>query len=199
MEEIKSVLGLKLPTDPRWANIAETNLQEILTDHAYCEQKAASNCISLIVQYPEKQKLVDELAPVVTEEWGHFRMVLNQMKKRGLELGRQRPDEYVNKLHKEIRKGQQQERVFMDRLLVNALIEARSCERFKLLYHQLEEQDLQKFYYDLMVSEAGHYKLFINLAKEYLDEDEVDKRWNTLLTKEAEIINNLEVRGDRMH
>ena len=199
MEEIKSVLGLKLPSDPRWADIAEKNLNDILTDHAYCEQKAASNCISLIVQYPEKEKLVDELSPVVTEEWGHFRMVVNQLKKRGLKLGRQRTDEYVKKLHQEIRKGGNPDKLFMDRLLVNALIEARSCERFKLLHQQLEDENLQKFYYDLMVSEAGHYKLFIQLAKHYLNPEEVDNRWNELLTQEAKIIQNLAVRSDRMH
>lgn len=199
MEEIKSVLGLKLPSDPRWADIAEKNLNDILTDHAYCEQKAASNCISLIVQYPEKEKLVDELSPVVTEEWGHFRMVVNQLKKRGLKLGRQRTDEYVKKLHQEIRKGGNPDKLFMDRLLVNALIEARSCERFKLLHQQLEDENLQKFYYDLMVSEAGHYKLFIQLAKHYLNPEEVDNRWNDLLTQEAKIIQNLAVRSDRMH
>lgn len=195
----KNVLGLELPTDPRWADLASISLQAILTDHAYCEQKAATTCISLIVQYPEKTKLVDELTPVVTEEWGHFRAVLNEMRKRGIELGRQRKDEYVNQLLKHIRKGGDGTAQFMDRLLTAALIEARSCERFKLLHKNLEDSQLQKFYYDLMVSEAGHYRLFINLAKTYLDEEAVEERWRELLEEEAKIINNLDVRGDRMH
>lgn len=195
----KSVLGLELPTDPRWVDLASMSLKDILTDHAYCEQKAATTCISLIVQYPEKQALVDELTPVVTEEWGHFRAVLNEMRKRDIDLGRQRKDEYVNKLIKHIRKGGDGTAQFMDQLLTAALIEARSCERFKLLHKNLEDERLRKFYYDLMVSEAGHYRLFIKLAKTYLDHEAVDQRWKALLDVEADIICNLEVRGDRMH
>jgi len=195
----KSVLGLQLPTDPRWTNLAEISIQEILTDHAYCEQKAATTCISLVVQYPEKAFLVERLAPVVTEEWGHFRMVLEQINKRNLKLGYQRKDEYVNKLLKHIRKGGKQEEQFLDKLLTSALIEARSCERFKLLHQNLKDQELQQFYYDLMVSEAGHYRMFLDLAKAYVPEEIVDKRWQEFLIIEADIINNLEVRGDRMH
>lgn len=195
----KSVLGLELPTDPRWVDLASMSLKDILTDHAYCEQKAATTCISLIVQYPEKTELVNQLAPVVTEEWGHFRAVLNEMQKRDITLGRQRKDEYVNQLLKHIRKGGDGTTQFMDRLLTAALIEARSCERFKLLHQNLEDQQLQKFYYDLMVSEAGHYRLFIKLAKTYLNPEMVDQRWQELLSTERDIMANLEVRGDRMH
>ncbi len=195
----KSVLGLQLPTDPRWANLAGISIQEILTDHAYCEQKAATTCISLIVQYPYKTLLVYQLAPVVTEEWGHFRMVLNQIEKRNLKLGRQRKDEYVNKLLKHIRKGNKDEEQFLDKLLTSALIEARSCERFKLLHQNIKDQELQQFYYDLMVSEAGHYRMFLDLAKAYVPEETVNKRWQEFLKIEADIINNLEIRGDRMH
>lgn len=84
-EELSSVrmLGLKLPTDPRWVNIAEKSLEEILTDHAFCEQKAASSGISLIIKYPEKKRVVEEVTPLVAEEWGHFRRVLKEMDKRG--------------------------------------------------------------------------------------------------------------------
>ncbi len=195
----KSVLGLELPTDPRWADLAAISLEEILIDHAYCEQKAATTCISLIVQYPEKEELVEQLSPVVTEEWGHFRAVLNEMKKRNIKLGRQRKDEYVNQLLQNIRKGGSGEEQFLDKLLTAALIEARSCERFKLLHQNIEDEGLQKFYYDLMVSEAGHYRLFIDLAKTYIDESEVDQRWEALLEIEKHIIRNLSVRGDRMH
>lgn len=195
----KSVLGLELPTDPRWVNLAEISLEEILIDHAYCEQKAATTCISLIVQYPDKKELVDQLSPVVTEEWGHFRAVLNEMEKRDIKLGKQRKDEYVNELLKNIRKGGSGEEQFLDKLLTAALIEARSCERFKLLHQNLEDEGLKKFYYELMVSEAGHYRLFIELAKTYIDEATVDQRWKELLAIESNIMKNLSIRGDRMH
>lgn len=192
------MLHLKLPTDPRWANLAEKSIEDILVDHAYCEQKAASSCISLIVTFPELDKLVETLTPIVAEEWEHFERVIKQLKKRGLSLGRMRKDEYVNELLKFIRKGSRQHQL-IDRLLVGALIEARSCERFKLLWKELDEPELQQFYYELMVSEAGHYVTFIDLAREYEDRETVDERWQEFLKYEAEILKNLEVRGDRIH
>ena len=195
----KNVLGLQLPTDPRWINIAEKNIEDILVDHAYCEQKAASSCISLIIMYPEKEKLVDMLTPVVAEEWSHFERVLDELKKRGLKLGPVRRDEYVIELIRHERKGGNRERQLMDKLLINALIEARSCERFKLLWKNIADPELQKFYYELMVSEAGHYKNFLQLAKEYMPEEVVEERWKELLKIEADIIHSLEVRPDRMH
>lgn len=194
----KSVLGLHLPTDPRWVNLAEKSIAFILSDHAYCEQKAASTCISLIVQYPDRKELVERVSPLVTEEWGHFRMVLRELKKRGHKLGKQRPDVYVNKLLKLIRKGQGDKQL-LDKLLVCALIEARSCERFKRLHEGLEEQDLKDFYYSLMVSEAGHYKLFIELAEVYFPRNEVRERWLEFLKCEAEIMKEMELRPDRIH
>lgn len=199
MEEKSFKLGLKLPTDPRWANIAEKNIEDILIDHAYCEQKAASSCISLIVQFPEKQDLVNMLTPVVQEEWEHFSRVIDQLNKRGFRLGRQRKDEYVAKLNQAARKGGSREDQLMEKLLINALIEARSCERFRTLWKGIEDQELSEFYYDLMVSEAGHYRNFIRLAKRYIDPGKVEKRWKELLMTEAEIMNSLEPRGDRMH
>ena len=195
----KNVLGLQLPTDPRWINIAEKNIEDILVDHAYCEQKAASSCISLIVMYPDKEKLVDMLTPVVAEEWNHFERVLDELKKRGLKLGAKRRDDYVIELSKHERKGGSRERQLMDKLLINALIEARSCERFKLLWKNIPDPELQKFYYELMVSEAGHYKNFLQLAKEYMPEEVVEERWKEFLKIEADIIHSLEVRPDRMH
>jgi tRNA-(ms[2]io[6]A)-hydroxylase len=195
----KFTLGLELPTDPRWVNIAEKNIEDILVDHAYCEQKAASSCISLIVTYPEMEKLVEMLTPVVAEEWSHFERVLEELKKRGFRLGAQRRDEYVEKLSKLIRKGNNREHQVVERLLVNALIEARSCERFKILWKNIQDEELSKFYYELMVSEAGHYRNFLQLAKEYLPEETVMKRWRELLEEEAVIVKELEVRGDRMH
>lgn len=193
------MLGLKLPTDPRWVNLAEKDLQEILTDHAYCEQKAATSCISLIQQYPEKTEMIEELAPIVTEEWGHFRMVLTELKKRNLQLGKQRKDEYVNELLKFQRKGGGREENLLEKLLTCALIEARSCERFRLLSLYINDDALKDWYHRFMVSEAGHYVLFIELAKRYFDEEKVKKRWQEYLDYEAQIIERLEMRGDRMH
>ena len=195
----KTILRLKLPSDPRWVNIAEKNIAEILIDHAYCEQKAASNGISLIVKYPDKTKLVEEMTALVAEEWSHFERVLEELKKRGYELGPNRNDEYVVELTKHIRKGDARERQLMDRLLVSALIEARSCERFKLLWKNIPDEGLQKFYYELMVSEAGHYTSFVKLAKEYMPVEVVEARFQELLKAEAEIIARLEPRPDRMH
>jgi tRNA-(ms[2]io[6]A)-hydroxylase len=195
----KNILGLHLPTDPRWVDLANISLEEILTDHAYCEQKAATSCISLIQRYSEKEKLVTELAPIVTEEWGHFRLVLAELKKRNLQLGRQRKDEYVNKLMTFQKKDGSGEDSFLDKLLIFALIEARSCERFKRLSEGLNDKYLSNFYRRFMESEAGHYTLFIALAEYYVDKEKVRKRWHEWLAYEAMIIQELEIRGDRMH
>jgi tRNA 2-(methylsulfanyl)-N6-isopentenyladenosine37 hydroxylase len=195
----KHVLGLELPTDPRWVNIAEMNIKEILIDHAYCEQKAASSCISLIILFPDREKLVDTIAPVVAEEWHHFEMVLQKLKERGWVLGKARKDEYVERIMAIQKKGGSKDDQLVEKLLLNALIEARSCERFRLLWKEIQDEDLQRFYYDLMVSEAGHYKNFISLAKEYHNPDYVMKRWREWLAAEAEIVKTLEVRDDRMH
>ena len=199
MIETKTTLGLNLPTDPRWVNIAEKSIEDILVDHAYCEQKAASSCISLIVQFPDKKDIVDVLTPVVAEEWAHFERVIEQLDKRGMSLGKQRKDEYVIALSGILKKGGSREQQLVEKLLMNALIEARSCERFKLLWKNIGDEELSKFYYELMVSEAGHYHNFIDLARKYMPEDYVKNRWNEFLAAEAEILNKLEVRGDRMH
>ena len=193
------MLNLQLPTDPRWVNLAEMDLGEILTDHAYCEQKATTSCISLVQGYPDYPELVAEVAPVVTEEWGHFRMVLHELEKRGLKLGRQRKDEYVNGLMKVMQKGGGREAALLEKLLLCALIEARSCERFRLLSLYCADEDLRKFYHKFMVAEAGHYVLFIELARKYFDRERVDKRWKEFLEFEADLLANMEVRGDRMH
>jgi len=193
------MLGLKLPTDPRWVNLTEKSLEDILTDHAYCEQKAASSGISIIQQYPDYPFIVDALSPVVAEEWGHFRMVLAQLQQRGLRLGRQRKDEYVQALSGFVRKGVSREEALMDKLLLCALIEARSCERFRLLSQHIGDEELRRFYKNLMVSEAGHYTLFLQLATQVRTEQEVMIRWNEWLEFEAGVIDQLELRGDRMH
>jgi tRNA 2-(methylsulfanyl)-N6-isopentenyladenosine37 hydroxylase len=198
-KSIARMLGLKLPTDPRWVNLAEKDLGEILTDHAYCEQKAATSCISLIQQYPDKAEMVRKVAPIVTEEWGHFRQVLLEMDKRKLELGRQRKDEYVNELLKFEKKGGGREERFLEKLLVCALIEARSCERFRLLSLYIAEDELKEFYHKFMVSEAGHYRLFLDLANRYYEEEKVKLRWQEYLAYEAGVIAGLSLRGDRMH
>jgi len=197
--DTKNILGLQLPTDPRWADLAGMSLEDILTDHAYCEQKAALSCISLIQKNPEKEKLVTELAPIVTEEWGHFRLVLQELRKRNLSLGKQRRDEYVNKLLTFQQKGGNEEGRFLDLLLIMALIEARSCERFKRLSEGLDDTYMRNFYRRFMESEAGHYTLFIDLAETYCGKSKARKRWAEWLTYEAEVITHLEVRGDRIH
>ena len=197
--DVKNILGLQLPTDPRWVNLAEIQLQEILTDHAYCEQKAASTCISLITKNSEKELLVQELSPIVTEEWGHFRMVLAELNKRNLPLGRQRKDVYVNKLLQFQKKDGSPSDRFLDQMLIMALIEARSCERFKRLSEGLEDEYMRNFYRKFMESEAGHYTLFITLAEYYLDKKIVRNRWGEWLAYEKELMNSEEVRGDRIH
>jgi len=193
------MLGLKLPTDPRWVNMAEMSIEDILTDHAYCEQKAATFCISLISQYPDKAEIVDALAPIVTEEWGHFRMVLKELRDRKLKLGHQRKDEYVNALMKFQKKGGSYDDRLLEKLLTCALIEARSCERFRLLSLEISDDSLKEFYHKFMVSEAGHYKMFIDLAKSFAGEAKALSRWKEYLNFEAELLNSMELRGDRMH
>lgn len=193
------MLGLQLPTDPRWANIAAYSLEEILTDHAYCEQKAASTMISIIQLHSYEPKVVNELAPIVTEEWGHFRMVLNEINKRGFQLGPQRKDEYVKALFKFIQKGGNITDRLVEQLLMCALIEARSCERFKTLHENLEDEYLKNFYYKFMVSEAGHYRLFLDLAKHFKPEQEVLNRWKEWLAHDKELLSNMKLRADRIH
>jgi tRNA-(ms[2]io[6]A)-hydroxylase len=197
--DAKNILGLRLPTDPRWVDLAGKSLEDILTDHAFCEQKAATTCISLIQRYSDKEKLVNELSPIVTEEWGHFRLVLAELHKRGMKLGKQRKDAYVNQLLTFQAKGGHWEDRFLDQLLTMALIEARSCERFKRLSEGLEDSYLKGFYRRFMESEAGHYTLFIELSETYLPKDKVRRRWKEWLKFEAEIMQQLEVRGDRIH
>ncbi|MGB1112515.1 MAG: tRNA-(ms[2]io[6]A)-hydroxylase [Schleiferiaceae bacterium] len=189
------MLGLKLPTDPRWANIAEKNIEEILTDHAYCEQKAASTAISLIVGYPEKSELVDKMTALAREEMGHFQMVHNRIMQRGLTLGRERKDAYVGQLSTFFPKGGDRELRLIHRLLVCALIEARSCERFRVLSENLEDKELSEFYHTLMISEANHYTMFLKLARTYGKREEVDQMWQDLLEYEAEVISNLGTEG----
>lgn len=193
------MLGLKLATDPRWVNIAETSIEEVLVDHAYCEQKAATNCISIIINFPDKKDVVDALSPIVTEEWGHFRMVIRELDKRGLPFGQKRKDDYVKQLSKLIISGGDRENQLVERLLLAALIEARSCERFKILSENLEDEDLKKFYRELMISEAGHYRLFIDLAKNYWSEEKVKAKFEYYLKEEAKILAVMDVRGDRVH
>ncbi|MCC8359062.1 tRNA-(ms[2]io[6]A)-hydroxylase [Salinimicrobium sediminilitoris] len=185
------MLGLKLPTDPRWVNIVEKNIEEILTDHAYCEQKAASTAISLIVTHPEYSELVTEMTALAREEMAHFKMVHDRILERGLTLGRDRKDEYVLKLLTFFPKGGSRLTNLTHRLLYAALIEARSCERFRLLSENLEDRELAEFYRSLMVSEANHYTMFLNFARKYGDRKEVDQKWQNLLEFEAEIMRDL--------
>ncbi|MCM4165187.1 MULTISPECIES: tRNA-(ms[2]io[6]A)-hydroxylase [unclassified Arenibacter] len=185
------MLGLKLPTDPRWVNIVEKNIDEILTDHAYCEQKAASTAISLIVSFPEYTELTQEMIALSREEMGHFKMVHDRILARGKTLGRDRKDEYVVALLKFFPKGGSRTSQLVHRLLYAALIEARSCERFRLLSEQLEDKELADFYHKLMISEAGHFTMFLNFARTYGDRKEVDQKWDALLSYEATIMKDL--------
>ena len=196
---VKNILGLQLPTDPRWVDLTALSIDDILTDHAYCEQKAATSCISLIQRYSQYEELVEQLAPIVAEEWGHFRAVLQELKKRKLTLGKQRKDEYVNALLAFQTKGGHHDDRFLDQLLTMALIEARSCERFKRLSEGLDDAYLRKFYRKFMESEAGHYTLFITLAELYIPKSKVRARWKEWLAHEIEIMKHLEIRGDRIH
>ncbi|MGJ8665842.1 MAG: tRNA-(ms[2]io[6]A)-hydroxylase [Patiriisocius sp.] len=192
------MLGLKLPTDPRWVNIVEKNIEEILTDHAYCEQKATSTAISLIVSFPEYTELVQEMVALVKEEISHFKLVHDKIVERGWVMGRDRKDEYVIALLKFFPKGGSRTTQLVHRLLIAALIEARSCERFRLLSEQLEDKELAEFYYKLMVSEAGHYTMFLGFARQYGDRKEVDEKWKSLLAYEAEVMKELST-GESIH
>lgn len=182
------MLGLKLPTDPRWVNVVEKNIEEILTDHAYCEQKAATNSVNLIIQFPEYTDLVDAMLELAKEELEHFQEVHQKIKERGYTLGRERRDEYVFEINSFIRKGHSRNIVLVDKLLFSALIEARSCERFKVLSENIKDDDLKEFYHRLMVSEANHYTLFLGFARKYAEGVDVEKRWQEWLAYEAEVI-----------
>ena len=184
------MLGLKLATDPRWVELVESNISEVLTDHAFCEQKALSNAISIIVNYPEHTEIVQQLLEIAQEELQHFKQVHEIIVKRGYTLGRERKDSYVNELIQFVRKGYNREIVLMDRLLFSAMIEARSCERFKVLSEKINDPELSEFYRELMISEAGHYTTFIKLAKKYAPENQVDERWKAFLEFEATVIAN---------
>jgi tRNA 2-(methylsulfanyl)-N6-isopentenyladenosine37 hydroxylase len=184
------MLGLKLRTDPRWVHIVAANIQDILTDHAWCEQKAATNAISLITQNPGHPELVTDLLLIAKEEISHFEMVHEIIKARGLTLGREQKDEYVNDLFKFMKKDGSRQSAFTDRLLFAALIEARSCERFRVLSENLQDPELAKFYKDLMVSEANHFTLFLGYAKKYGKPGAVENRWNEWLDFEDSIITN---------
>ena len=194
-----SILGLKMPTDPRWADLASISHEEILTDHAFCEQKAATQCISIIQKNSEKADLVNALSPLVTEEWGHFRMVWAEMKKRGYSLGKQRKNDYVNLLLLNAPKHIPHEEHLLHKLMTSAMIEARSCERFRVLSEELEEEGLRIFYRKFMISEAGHYRLFIELAEQYYPIEKVRAAWQQWLKIEEQVLQQLAPRGDRMH
>lgn len=187
-----------MPTDPRWVNIVEKNIDEILTDHAFCEQKAASTAISLIVSFPEYTELVEEMVALSREEMGHFKMVHDLILERGQKLGRDRKDVYVLELLKFFPKGGSRTTQLIHRLLYAALIEARSCERFRLLSEELPDKKLADFYHKLMISEAGHYTMFLKFARKYGDRKEVDQKWQALLEYEAEIMKNLS-KSEKVH
>jgi tRNA 2-(methylsulfanyl)-N6-isopentenyladenosine37 hydroxylase len=182
------MLHLKLRTDPTWVNIVETNIEEILTDHAWCEQKAATNAITMVTQNSEQEELVTELLVIAREELEHLQMVHDLIKKKGYKLGRERKDNYVNELFKFLKKDGSRIQSLVDRLLFSAMIEARSCERFKVLSQNIKDEEMAAFYRELMISEAGHYTTFITLARKYGNEKEVNKRWRDWIDFEDSII-----------
>ena len=184
------MLGLKLATDPRWVTIVESNIEEILTDHAWCEQKAATNAITMIAYNSEHDEFVQEMSDIAIEEMQHFKMVVEIIQKRGYVLGRERKDDYVGQLMKFCKKDGSRNMAFVDRLLFAAMIEARSCERFRVLSQNIKDPELAKFYHDLMVSEAGHYTTFLKFARQYTEKTDVDKRWQEWIDYESSIIGN---------
>lgn len=185
------MLGLKMATDPRWVNIVERNLEEILVDHAFCEQKAASNAISVIIQYPHYSDLVQAMIAICQEEMEHFDLVHQKLLERGLKLGFERKDPYVNDLGEFLRRNKTNstlDGMFVNKMLFAAMIEARSCERFKILSEELEDEDLRSFYRGLMESEARHYTTFLNFARKYGNGIDVDKNWKEFLEFEASLM-----------
>ncbi len=187
----KTILKLQLPTDPTWVkNVVESNIEELLIDHAYCEQKAATNAITLIVQNPNLSDLVQQMIALVQEEMDHFKRVHEIILQRGYVLGKERKDDYVNELRKFIIVGGGREAQLIDRLLFSAMIEARSCERFKVLSENINDKQLSEFYHELMISEATHYTMFINLARKHAVAIDVDKRWKEFLAFEAQVVKN---------
>jgi len=182
------MLGLKLPTDPRWVDIVEKNIEEILTDHAYCEQKAATNAITVIVKFPDYPDVVEAMGELVKEEMEHFQMVHRELLKRGFKLGRERKDEYIHDLLAFMKKGGSKEQQFVEKMLFGAMIEARSCERFRLLSENISDPELRVFYRELMESEARHYIMFLNFARKHAVKIDVDKRWQDFLTYEASLM-----------
>lgn len=184
------MLGLKLETDPYWAKLALSDLDEAMTDHAFCEQKAASNAISLIVLFSEYSELVTAMAEIAREELEHFAQVHQRIIARGRVLGRERKDAYVNELYKFIRKGCSREELLLDRLIFAAMVEARSCERFKVLAEHMDDPELVQFYTELMKSEAQHYTVFLNFARKYAGREIANARWQEMLTFETELIRN---------
>jgi len=182
------MLGLQFETGTTWAEIAKDDLQQILTDHAFLEQKAASNAVSIIINYSEETELVKEMSNIAIEEMQHFKMVHLLMVKRGMVLGREQKNDYAIRLQKFFNKTKDRTDALIQRLLVAALIEARSCERFKVFSENMEDEELSKFYNNLMISEANHYTTFLKFARKYQDREIVDKKWNALVAFEAEMM-----------
>jgi tRNA-(ms[2]io[6]A)-hydroxylase len=182
------MLGLQFETETSWADIAKVNLEQILTDHAFLEQKAASNAVSIIINYSEETELVKEMSNIAIEEMQHFKMVHLLMVKRGMVLGREQKNDYAIRLQKFFNKTKDRKNALVQRLLIAALIEARSCERFKVFSENMEDEELSKFYKNLMISEANHYTTFLKFARAYEEREIVDEKWNALLAFEAQMM-----------
>lgn len=177
---------LGFPTPEAWLEAVLEDFDCFLIDHAAAEKKASGMAISLVSHYPDKPDIVKAMIDLSIEEMVHFREVVKIMTERGLQLGDDKKDSYVNELRKLMRKGSAV--YMMDRLLIGSVIEARGCERFGLVAEALEDGPLKKFYTAITESEAKHETLFIDLAKNYFPHDEVDRRLEQLLDSEAKIV-----------
>lgn len=157
---------LQIKTPESWLKHAATNLPLLLLDHAHCERKAAATAINFISKYPEKTELVEIMSPLAREELLHFEKVIHILKQRNISYGPLQPSEYATTLHKHITKRDGIERL-CDQLIIGAIIEARSCERFNAVVTIVEDPDLAKFYGTLVKSEARHFEDYLRLATLY--------------------------------
>ncbi|MES2765168.1 MAG: tRNA-(ms[2]io[6]A)-hydroxylase [Bacteroidota bacterium] len=183
------MLCLQTETNPEWIEVANKNHDKILIDHAHCEKKATIFAISMINRYPERAKLVQEMIDLAKEEIEHFDSVQKELQKRGIKFTSDRGCEYAQKLHKLIRRDEPGR--MLDFLITGALIEARSCERFSLLAKSATDETMRVLYKSLLASEAGHYTMYTDLAREYYPAAEVKARVNEMAALEADIVRNL--------
>jgi tRNA-(ms[2]io[6]A)-hydroxylase len=182
------MLSLQSSSSDRWLKQVDSNLDEILIDHAHCEKKAASTAMNFLFTYVDNLELCCEMTEIVNEELEHFHMVIDILQRREIEFWRLKPSSYGGKLSNLVRHGEPGRAV--DRLLVACLIEARSCERFDFLRKHMDgkDQELSDFYGSLFESEARHHTTYVRMAKFFASDEVVKQRLNELSVLEAEII-----------